>query len=38
MNVVFDYSKKEANDNEILIGLGNCRKCINKTPKYSSGP
>jgi len=36
MKVVFDYSKKEANDNEILIGLGNCSKCINKTEKFPS--
>jgi hypothetical protein len=36
MKVIFDYSKKEANENEILIGLGNCKRCINKTPKYPS--
>jgi hypothetical protein len=36
MKVIFDYSKKEANENEILIGLGNCKKCINKTPEFPS--
>jgi hypothetical protein len=36
MKVIFDYSKKEAKENEILIGLGKCKKCINKTPNYPS--
>ncbi|AZV47411.1 hypothetical protein C3L23_09055 [Nautilia sp. PV-1] len=36
MKIVFDPYKKEADKNEILIGLGNCEKCINKNEKFDS--
>ena len=36
MKVEFNPYKKEADKNEILIGLGNCKKCINKNSNYPS--
>ena len=36
MKIEFNPYKKEANNNEILIGLGSCEKCINKNKNFSS--
>jgi len=36
MKIEFNPHKKEANNNEILIGLGDCEKCINKNKNFSS--
>ena len=36
MKIIFDPYKKEAKENEILIGLGNGKNSINKTPKFPS--
>jgi len=36
MKIIFNPYQKTAQQNEILIGLGSCEKCINKNEKFSS--
>jgi hypothetical protein len=36
MKIIFNPYRKEAEKNEILIGLGDCNKCINKNKEFDS--